>query len=138
VIVRPNVCARLARGDDLSARERFSVDKIEIGLVRGQIGGQGIRTFLRRFAAGRIGHHRLVRLDDRDIRDVVALAEQIAEAFKVFEEHGHVAPIGHAEVVAGRCPFPPAAEGGVVKAVQVEQRGAVQEVAVARVEKHGR
>ena len=60
------------------------------------------------------------RVDDGDISHGITLAHQVREAVEVLKKGAHMLPIGHAEMVAWRRPFPVRAVGGVIETVQVE------------------
>ena len=89
-------------------------------------------TELKGGVAGHIAvEFRFIRRDgihDGDVADMVPLAHEIREPFKIFQERSHVFPVRHPEMITGWRPFPVGAIGGVVQAVQIEQRAAVEEI----------
>ena len=71
-------------------------------------------------------------INEGDIASEMALAEQIGEAFEIFQENIHVIPVRHTEVVARRCPLPMRSIGRIIEPMQVKERTAIEVVLTGR------
>ncbi len=112
---------------DFGPRQRLRIHEDEIVAVVHQrrAGGEG---GLGGFVAAQSGLAGSDRIHHGDVALVDTLAHQVRKPLEVLEEHAHVLPVRHAEMVARRRPLPETAVRRVVQAVQVQQIAAIQVV----------
>ncbi len=117
---------------DVGSGERLKVNEVEVYAACVQFPANRKRR-VDRLAPAHAGLRRRDRVQHRHVAAMVSLAQHVTQPFHASQELAHVRPIGHAEVVAGRGPLPPASVRGVVEPVQGQEVLAHGEVGKGRV-----